>query len=362
MREGKADKMDDVTKKGHLAEDMVLTDQMHEKQNGTPLLSVIVPIYKVESYLDRCVQSIVDQTYKNLEIILVDDGSPDRCPEMCDSWKQRDNRIHVIHKANGGLSDARNVGIEQSHGEWLAFVDSDDYIMPDMYEKLMTEALRCQADIAFCGYFLDYTTHHESLNPFFKDKRKVLSGKEMVEFYFRIHSVEFVVAWNKLYRRSLFFGPSHIRYPVGKLHEDAFTTYKLFYPSRKIVWLNEELYAYVQRDGSIMTNFGLKNLETILAYTEDYIAWSDKNAPQCRKLVEYAAYMQYINTLLHCHEEPQLDPHGELLKKWHAFLGREVRKYLWNPYASKKDQLRYILISTHMYFLFQKIWRFMKDS
>ena len=116
-----------------------------------PLISVIVPVYKVEAYLDRCVQSIVDQTYRNLEIILVDDGSPDNCPAMCDAWAEKDSRIRVIHKENGGLSDARNAGMAVTAGEFVGFVDSDDSIAPEMYQMLLERMNADGSDIAACG-------------------------------------------------------------------------------------------------------------------------------------------------------------------------------------------------------------------
>ena len=119
--------------------------------NNNPKISVIVPVYKVEKYLDRCVESIVNQTYKNLEIILVDDGSPDNCPVMCDEWAEKDERIRVIHKENGGLADARNAGMNIATGDYIGFVDSDDWIEPNMYEVLLKNALKYDADISRCG-------------------------------------------------------------------------------------------------------------------------------------------------------------------------------------------------------------------
>ena len=124
-----------------------------------PLVSVIVPVYKVGKYLDKCVESIVGQTYKNLEIILVDDGSPDNCPAMCDKRAERDSRIKVIHKQNGGVSSARNVGIDAAQGEFIGFVDSDDWLEPDMYDCIVKNALEYNADISRCGYFVDWSDH-----------------------------------------------------------------------------------------------------------------------------------------------------------------------------------------------------------
>lgn len=123
--------------------------------NSQPKISVIVPVYKTEGLLDRCVESIVGQTYKNLEIILVDDGSPDNCPAMCDEWAEKDSRIRVIHKENGGLCSARNAGMDIATGDYLGFVDSDDCIEPDMYQLLVENAVSTQADISRCGIFVD---------------------------------------------------------------------------------------------------------------------------------------------------------------------------------------------------------------
>ena len=120
-----------------------------------PMVSVIVPVYKVERYLEQCLVSIVHQSYRHLEILLVDDGSPDNCPQLCDMWAQRDSRIHVIHKPNGGLSDARNAGLRQAHGDLVAFVDSDDWLALDMIEKMTDAMLRNQADMVICQYVVD---------------------------------------------------------------------------------------------------------------------------------------------------------------------------------------------------------------
>ena len=126
-----------------------------------PLLSVIVPIYNVENYLDRCVESIVNQTYKNLEIILVDDGSPDNCPRMCDKWAEKDSRIKVVHKENGGLSDARNAGIPLTKGEIISFIDSDDWIEPAAYESLYNQAYRETVECVMFSYHRDFASHSE---------------------------------------------------------------------------------------------------------------------------------------------------------------------------------------------------------
>ena len=130
--------------------------------SNAPLISVVVPVYKVENYLDRCVESLLAQTYQNLEIILVDDGSPDSCPALCDEWGKRDEHIVVIHKPNGGLSDARNAGVLAAHGDYIGFVDSDDYVAPDMYESLYAHLVEADADVSICGIADVYFDHTET--------------------------------------------------------------------------------------------------------------------------------------------------------------------------------------------------------
>ena len=331
------------------------TDYNQRKKNQ-PMISVIVPIYKVEQYLNRCVQSIINQTYTNLEILLVDDGSPDRCPSICDNWEKKDKRIRVIHKKNGGLSDARNFGIDQSRGDWLIFIDSDDYIMPDMCEKLLDSAEKNKADIAFCGLFYDYGNHCESIIPFLKEKEQVFSREEIITLYFRNKSIEFVVAWNKIYRRDLFFDSQKIRYPVGYLHEDEFTTYKLLYTARRTSWISDELYAYVQRGGSIMSSFGISNAEDILVCVKDYFSWSEKKAPHLRKLLEYKVFLSYLGLLSRCREEIDYCAYVWIAKKWDIFLQSHISHYLMNPYADWKSRMKYILFRCHCYFPLQCIW------
>ena len=166
------------------------------------MVSVIIPVYKTEQYLDRCIESVVNQTYKNLEIILVDDGSPDNCPKMCDEWAKKDSRIKVIHKKNGGLSDARNVGIDCATGEYLSFIDSDDFISNQMYKKMLNSIENFNADLAVCGI----ETFYDGQTPdVMVDKEdEVISNKEA---FLRLNNKEYntylVIACNKLYKNYL---------------------------------------------------------------------------------------------------------------------------------------------------------------
>ena len=182
------------------------------------LISVIVPVYKVEEYLDECVQSLINQTYTNLEIILVDDGSPDGCPQMCDDWAMRDARIKVIHKKNGGLSDARNAGLDICTGDYVAFVDSDDWIKPEMYRYMYDAIKREKADICACNIISCYPNREVSWG----GKAYTVGDSETMLDRLYSDSAFPVCAWNKLYRRELW---QEFRFPVGKICEDAFTTY-----------------------------------------------------------------------------------------------------------------------------------------
>ena len=201
-------------------------------------ISVIVPIYKVEKYIHRCIDSIINQTYKNLEIILVDDGSPDSCPRICDEYAKKDKRIKVIHKENGGLSDARNKGVDIATGDYIAFVDSDDYIHPNMYEVLIYELEKNNSDIALCKYKIVYEKSKIKTEIDGKFEVYSLNNLQALDSMYGKDGVDFIVAWNKLYKKDLF---NKIRYPVGKIHEDEYTTYKLLFASKNVIYIEYEL-------------------------------------------------------------------------------------------------------------------------
>jgi glycosyltransferase involved in cell wall biosynthesis len=211
------------------------------------LISVIVPVYKVGAYLNKCVDSVLGQSYGNFELILIDDGSPDRCGEICDEYAARDSRVRVIHKENGGLSAARNSGIEIARGDYLTFLDSDDWIHGLYLERLRDLLFTASADIA-AGNFICTAGEDREVgltNP----KVEVFSNLEALEQLTGRLYVQMVIACAKLYKRDLFTG---IRFPPGKFHEDEFTTHKLLYKAAKIVVTSEQLLYYRQREDSIM--------------------------------------------------------------------------------------------------------------
>lgn len=230
------------------------------------MISVIVPVYKVEAYLDKCVQSIVDQTYRDLEIILVDDGSPDRCGQMCDAWAEKDCRIQVVHKENGGLSDARNAGMAVATGEYIGFIDSDDYISPDMYRLLLEHMTADGSDIAACGVEMVYEdgTPSRILTP---EGTHILESHQAMEAIVR-ETLLLQPVWYKLYKTDLI---RDIPFAVGKCHEDVFWSWQVIARANRVSVFDAPCYCYLQRGGSIMNEkFSEKRLDAIEAKCQRY--------------------------------------------------------------------------------------------
>ena len=230
------------------------------------LISIIVPVYKVEQYLDRCVESLVKQTYSNIEIILVDDGSPDRCPQICDEWVKKDSRIAVIHKVNGGLSDARNHGIRRAKGEYILFVDSDDYLVEDAVERL--EAYTDNEDLIVGEstiIYPDKQIHRVHTN---LEENHIYSGKEYVLAV--VNKGEwFAAACYNMYKRE-FLIDNDLFFVVGILHEDNEYVTRLFYKAQTIKYIHFEFYQYIMRDESICNKPSEKNISGLF---EGFSRW-----------------------------------------------------------------------------------------
>ena len=260
------------------------------------LISIIIPVYKVEKYLEKCIESVLKQTYTNLQVILVDDGSPDNCGKICDEYAKKDSRIEIIHKVNGGLSDARNVGIAKAKGKYIGFVDSDDYIKEDMYEILINLIKEYDADVSICNLY-----------DVIEGKEYIRNKENGIKEYNRIDILKEVLldkniqsyAWNKLYKKELF---NEIKYPIGKKYEDIGTTFYIFEKCNKVVVTSEPEYYYLKRADSLVNNV---TESTVLDYTEIIIQrylYTQKNIEELRKYNNY--YL--AKTLITAHNDIEL--------------------------------------------------------
>ena len=227
----------------------------------SPEISIIVPVYKVEKYLNSCIESLLSQTFADFEVILVDDGSPDNCPALCDAAAAKDGRIRVIHQANGGVSRARNAGLEIVRGNWVAFVDPDDCVAPQFLEKLHTAAVAANAEIAICSSLCIDEAGNVLPGAEHRIADEVLTGEETLR---RLVVSDFQVSWNKLYRRDIF---ETLRFPTGKQNEDTFFLPQVYQNITACAGVYDCLYRYRIVQGSIMhSKTTLKTLDWVEAW------------------------------------------------------------------------------------------------
>lgn len=271
-------------------------------------LTVIVPVYKVESYLEKCVDSILSQSFQDFDLVLVDDGSPDDCPAICDDYAKQDKRITVIHKENGGLSDARNAGIdwamENSRSKWLAFVDSDDFLHEDYLKSLYDAAMMESADLAICD-FCRVNDAEQSIDESSGFFNLSTSDKDVL-FSCLDKNWRIVPAWNKLYAKQMF---RHMRFPSKKIHEDEFVIYQVLWDCKKAVLIDQKLYYYRCRENSIMA----------------------KESPSSRMDGLEAALNQYEFCLEHSlpprHSVVDIDFLNSVMELRHAISAQERKRY-----------------------------------
>lgn len=272
----------------------------------SPLISVVVPVYNVAQYLDQCLESIVNQTYRNQEILVVDDGSTDGSGAMCDRWTERDERIHVFHQPNGGLSAARNTALDNMKGEIVTMVDSDDLIHPDFISTLLRLMQQHEADIAVAGYqpFYDREAHLPPLESSYKVQQYGRHEALMSIFYQQglTHS-----AWGRLYKSSLFDG---VRYPVGLLYEDLAVIYPLLLHVNTVVKIDKALYGYRQREASILQTFSAKRA-AVLDICEHLEQTISRDDPEYLDAIRSRLLSAYFNILLLCHQD-KVNDHGQL--------------------------------------------------
>lgn len=307
------------------------------------LISVIVPIYNVEKYLCQCIDSIRYQTYRNLEIILVDDGSPDSCGKICDEYEKKDNRIKVIHKKNGGLSSARNAGITVATGEYIGMVDSDDFLLPSMYERLLELIEKNDCSIAVCRTIDVNSRNVPSVNNEGK-LYNIYRGSELLnEIYARKPQYN-PAPCNKLYRRNLF---NTIHFPDGKIHEDEWILPRLLLNSKKIVITEEIFYCYYLSPNSIMRGeFKEKKFDVFYVF-EDRMQFFKKHKMEDLYLQTQAQY--YLRICMLYYE--LMNAEIENKEKWKRLLIEKISelKSSDNKYMDRKWKKKSEMYINHPY-------------
>lgn len=293
------------------------------------LVSIIIPVYNVEKYLNRCIDSVIKQTYTNLEIILVDDESPDNCGKICDDYASRDKRIKVIHKKNGGISYARNEGLDNVTGKYIYFVDSDDYIFDYTIEYLYNLIIANNADIAIGQDRLIYENENIINNEgiCYKEKsEKLYTSEEAIKSTLYNYGIS-SSAWNKLYKTELF---NNIRYPFGRICEDLATTYKLFHKSNKIIVGYRTTYNYLtNRYNSYMNAKFKKERMDGIYFCKEIIEFTQQEYPQLRDAAIYRLIIECIFILLKLPKKTEY-------KKENKEILYYLKKYRFSVIKNKK--------------------------
>ena len=326
-----------------------------------PLISVIIPVYKVEKYLEKCVKSVTDQTYANLEIILVNDGSPDGCGDLCDKLAADDSRIRVIHKENGGLSSARNAGIDVATGEYLSFIDSDDYITPTMIGNMYRLICESRSDIAVTGRIDKFEDGREIIN--FKTGESVFTGEEAIRKLLLKDGID-VSACDKLFHKSLFDG---IRFPLGETNEDNAVMFKLLQRAERIAHTDTADYYYCHRGNSITTTVSTRALSFLIKHSEDNAATLSQQYP-CYK-DEIAVYLG-AHYMLTYHElskkriwSGKLDEYEKaLVKKTKAFLKKNYKVLKKYSHIEKNLNKQLRLVKLGLYGITLRAVRMLKGK
>ena len=316
-------------------------------------VSIIIPVYNVEKYLDRCIDSVLKQSYQNIEVLLVDDGSTDKSGLLCDRWAEKDSRIRVIHKVNEGVSVARNTGLDQANGDYIAFVDSDDFIDANMIETLYNTLQIKHAEMSICSFvFVDETgTPLEEENQSSPIKDEILTGYEVIQKLAGDRGWYFHLAWNKIYKRSLF---SDIRFPVNKFAEDAFIAHRLLGKCTTVACIHDACYYYTQRADSLVHN---RTWKTCLNDAESFL----DRACYCYEhgLYECASHFYWETTkqfFILCSEtvsDPELS--AELQETFRWYRGKlKISKKLR---LKRRLQTALFALSPSLYLFYRKVKR-----
>lgn len=319
------------------------------------MISIIVPVYNVEKYVKRCVESILAQTYKEFELILVDDGSTDQSGEVCDSFEKCDIRIRVIHQENSGLSAARNRGLAEATGEYITFIDSDDFVDTSYLETLHQNAVKYQADVSICGFCLVWENNKTKSNYNGKCEVKQYSGREAAWEIVANSKRSMITAWGKLYHHTL---RKLLIYPEGRLHEDEFVTYKVLYQAKKVVECDMPLYYYLQRGKSIMNDgYSKRRLDKIVALKEAIGFFENK---QEIELMSYARKRYLLNIQIAWYRVKKFMPEEktilkELNREWKTIYKQNKEKIVEKCSLVDKISILVYEISPRMYCIIAEV-------
>lgn len=311
------------------------------------IVSIIIPVYNVEKYLERCIESVLRQTYTNLQIILVNDGSQDSSGQICDAYAAKYPQIEVIHQANGGLSAARNAGLECATGEWIVFIDSDDYISAHYVKQMLDICILHDADISICKVIFDNDGNLNENNFKKSDKFELITGREAVLRHFGKVGKDaplFYLPWNKLMRASLW---KDLRFPVGKINEDIFVSHNFLYSARNVVIVDAYLYAYFQSPISIMRSpFTLARLDILDSWYEGVRFFTQVAEPEFANI----AHRIYLSRLF--------DAYG-LCGKYlpdERDIRKSLRRKAVETYNTMKRINSYIDVTQKQVFLYRVKW------
>lgn len=317
-------------------------------------LSIIVPVYNVEKYLCRCVDSILAQTFTDYELILVDDGSPDGCPAICDGYALKDPRVRVIHKSNGGLSDARNAGLDIAQGDYIGFVDSDDYIEPQMYQRLIEALELHDADLVACGILQERENGQITGRWPGLTEDRIYGRQDFLDhFYPDVRRNILPAAWNKVYKKRLF---RDLRYPKGKIYEDAFIQLPLYDLCDKIVVCHEALYHYIyDRGNSIQnTDYSVRRLHLVEFNLEQYCFFAEKD----NSIQQQYVLASYLNRYMQNHLAIRLfyKRYKKELIPYRKQFVKLLPKIICNPKVCrlKKVVMLMLLVNSHIAYRFCK--------
>lgn len=312
-----------------------------------PKVSIIVAAYNIENFIEKCLESIQSQTYQNIEIIIVDDGSTDGTAKYCDDFCETEPRARVIHQKNKGLSEARNVGIKESTSEFITFVDGDDMVAGDYVKKLLASLIKNDSDIAVCGFTM--APSNKSEHP----KNETISGEDAtIKLLTELENYQ-IVSWNKIYKKSLFID---IKFPAGKKHEDSLTTYRLFAASKKVSFISDALYYYIKREDSIMNSEKLKdhlNAKLDAASEVKKYFKDNKKLFAAAEISELLAYNSFLDNIYsgRLKESP---------KKYIKAIKKNRKKLFKNEFITKK-LLTYVAMETTFGGIAYKTFRKIKN-